>query len=537
MKESIPLVAAALAVACSKPGKSSRAAASGTSGAATEPGGPLDRASARHVLGRLAFGPAPGDVERLSARGLGPWLDEQLAAPASGTAVRGEYRAALGKPGDVAEEFAKKMKDDDGVVDRVAGRQGAVKALDFKRFIETAELAFLSAHVESSAQLREVMVAFWIDHFNVFAPKGATKLYGVDFVERALRPHALGSFEELLLATARHPAMLVYLDNASSVAAPMDPDDTPRGKKGRKKQGKKGKPGTAQPAKPSRGLNENYARELLELHTLGVSGGYTQKDVIEVARILTGWGLAKDVDQGLEFHGNAHDRGEKTVLGQTFPAGGGEDEGKRLIAFLATHPSTAKHIARKLCVRFVADEPPAACVDAAASAFLESKGRIDRTVRAIAQHPAFLDPENRKQKLKTPLEYLVSSLRALGGKADGSVALSKALARLGQPLLRQAVPTGYPEVTARWATGGRMLSRLQLATALAQGKLEGATLDLASAIPASVAADAIPAHLLDAPSAELTTAVKNALASTRDEADKRTLALTITLGSPDFQAQ
>jgi uncharacterized protein (DUF1800 family) len=520
---------ASVAVACRNGGKSPRAQTSGTA-AVPATGTAMDAASARHVLARLAFGAAPGDVERLTQSGLGPWLDAQLTATTP--AARSEYASALGKPSELGESFGKRMKDDGGD-ERVASRKGLLQSLDFKRFIETAELALLSRHVESPAQLREVMVAFWIDHFNVFAPKGATKLYGMDFVERALRPNALGSFEDLLLATARHPAMLVYLDNAQSVAS-----DMPIRKNGKNKNKNKNKDAAVEASQPKakRGLNENYARELLELHTLGVSGGYTQKDVIEVARILTGWGLSQDVDAGFEFRAKAHDTGAKQALGQSFPANGGEEEGKRLIAFLAAHPSTAKHIARKLCVRLVADDPPAACVDAAARAFLDSKGRIDQTVRAIATHAAFLDPATRRNKLKSPLEYLTSALRALGGKPDGSVELSKSLGRLGQPLLRQAVPTGYPETTSAWATGGRLLSRLQLATSLAQQKLEGVTLALDTAL-GNVEAASIPRHLLGEPSPELEAAVQAAVAAAPDADEKRALALAITLGSPDFMAQ
>ena len=224
-----------------------------------------------------------------------------------------------------------------------------------------------------------------------------------------------------------------------------------------------------------RGLNENYARELLELHTVGVDGGYTQQDVVDVARILTGWGIERpDRGAAFEFHDWAHDRGEKTVLGVRFPAGHDMDEGLRLLGLLASHHATMHHVSHKLCARFVADDPPDGCVDAAVDAWHHSDGDIREVLRAIFRSPDFWAPQTRRAKVKTPLEFLVSAVRATGAVPDTTARLALVVARLGQPLFLQPAPTGYGEIQDDWVNAGALLNRMNVAVALAAGRLPGA---------------------------------------------------------------
>jgi len=247
-----------------------------------------------------------------------------------------------------------------------------------------------------------------------------------------------GKFEDLLMATAKSPAMLFYLDNARSRGG---------------------------------ALNENYARELMELHTLGVDGGYTQKDVTELARVLTGWSI--DREGHFIFRRFVHDRGEKTVLGVHFAAGGGIEEGERMIRFLAHRPATAHHIAYKLCQRLIADEPPASAVDRAAKTFLASGGDLRRTVQAVIDSPEFRDPKYFRVKMKTPFEYAVSAIRAVDGRVDNPLPVARQLREMGEGLYLSQPPTGYSDTAEAWSSSGGLMARLNFALALAGNKLPG----------------------------------------------------------------
>jgi uncharacterized protein (DUF1800 family) len=483
----------------------------------------LTPAAARHVLNRFAFGPRPGDTEALMQSGLGHWLDVQLSpnsTPAPNLeAALAPYREALAPPKDLLESWL----GADAMSDSMEGAKlNKEIAPFFKEHLARLVLAELTRHVLSERQIEEVMVDFWANHFNIFAKKNLVRVFAGDYVERALRPHALGKFGDLLVATARHPAMLIYLDNEkSSAVAPGDSEG---------------------PAKKG-GLNENYARELLELHTLGVDAGYTQDDVIGVARILTGWSVTRPRQGSLEFvfRKAKHDRGEKVVLGETFPAGHAEDEGMRLLSLLAQEPATARHLSRKLCAYFVADDPPAGCVDAATQAYLHSDGDIPTVLRAIATHPSFWANTAADVKLKTPLEFVASALRALGGKPDGSAGLARSLERLGEPLLEESVPTGYPDAEAEWSSSSGMLARMNFATALGLGKVQGVTLDLETLLPDPSASVLVPQSnqllLGGAASQKTVDAVLGALESVKAPADRRALALGLFMASPEFQRQ
>ena len=311
----------------------------------------------------------------------------------------------------------------------------------------------------SNRQLEEVLVDFWLNHFNVFNGKGPVRMLLTSYERDAIRPNVLGKFRNLLLATARHPAMLFYLDNWQS-QAPRD--DVA--------------PAQANVRRP--GLNENYGRELMELHTLGVDGGYTQDDVIAVARAFTGWTIY-DPNRIAEFQFNPafHDRKEKKVLGHTIPAGGSEQDGIQVIDILARHPSTAKFISKKLAQRVVADDPPASLVDRMAKTFTATDGDLRAVVETMLTSREFLSEGAWQAKLKSPFEMVVSAVRALGADVTDTTALTQRITELGQPLYGKAEPTGYSTTADAWANSAGFLGRINFAGALAAGRIEGVKVD------------------------------------------------------------
>lgn len=296
----------------------------------------------------------------------------------------------------------------------------------------------------SNKQLEEVLVDFWYNHFNVFLEKGADRELVTSYERDAIRPHVLGKFKDLLVATAQSPAMLFYLDNWQS----SGPEAPARG------------------GKQNRGLNENYGRELLELHTLGVDGGYAQQDVTEVARCFTGWTLRRPTQgHGFFFNPRMHDRGVKHVLGKTVEPNG-MAEGLQVLDILAHHPSTAHFIATKLAMRFVADDPPASVVTQMEKTFLSTDGDLREVMRAMLTSPEFWDPARLNGKLKSPLEFLVSALRASGDEVKNPTSLNTVLTKMGQPLYRKAEPTGYSNRGEDWMNSSSLLARMNFATSL-----------------------------------------------------------------------
>ena len=309
--------------------------------------------------------------------------------------------------------------------------------------------------VHSNRQLNEVLVDFWFNHFNVFIEKGAGRFLTTEYEREAIRPHVLGKFRDLLEATAKSPAMLFYLDNWQSVG---ENSAAARGPAGRQR----------------RGLNENYGRELLELHTLGVDGGYTQKDVTEVARCFTGWTILQPQRGGeFLFNPRMHDRGEKTVLGISISAGGGMEDGKKVLDIVAKHPSTAKFVSHKLAQRFVADEPPAALVDRMAQTFLKTNGDLREVMRTLLDSKEFWSIGAYKSKVKSPLELVASAIRAVDGDVDFAAPLVNQLAQLGQPLYRKQEPTGYSNASDAWLNTAGLVARMNFAVQLADGKVPG----------------------------------------------------------------
>jgi uncharacterized protein (DUF1800 family) len=335
----------------------------------------------------------------------------------------------------------------------------------------------------SEKQLQEVMVDFWFNHFNVFGQKDAARWLLTSYERDVIRPHALGRFKDLLTAVAQSPAMLYYLDNfMSQMEQPAPPP----------KFDADGNP-LPQPRRP--GLNENYARELMELHTLGVDGGYTQKDVIELARCFTGWTIGPRGNLAFTFRPRIHDRGEKTVLGKRIAPGGGIEDGLRALDILTKHPSTAKFISRKLLQRFVADEPPAALVDRVAARFSETGGDIREVVRAILTSPEFFSPKHYRNKIKSPLELVASMIRATGASTNGAQPLIQAVARMGAPLYLCQPPTGYDENSAEWLSSATLLERMNFAVALANNRNNGARIDVSRIAPPGATND--PKKIID----------------------------------------
>jgi uncharacterized protein (DUF1800 family) len=390
------------------------------------------------------------------------------------------------------------------------------------RIVAELQTSRILRAVYSERQLQEVMVDFWTNHFNVFSGKGADRWLLTAYDRDTIRPNTMGKFSELLEATAQSPAMLFYLDNFQSVSPDAQPGagagqqrrgqqaqrrglfgvlmggdrNRPNGQSGQSSGG--GQP-PANAQRQRRGINENYARELMELHTLGVDGGYTQKDVQEVARCFTGWTILAPRGAGAAtramnngpradmlrenagkffFNPRAHDDGEKVVLGQKIPAGGGFKDGLRVLDILAHSPATAKFIATKLARHFVSDTPPAAVVDRAAAAFTKSDGDIRETLRAIFSSPEFNSPEAYRAKVKRPFELAISAIRTLGAETTGGPQLHQWIARMGEPLYGFQTPNGYSDTAESWVNTGGLLERLNFGLTLASNRIPGTRIDL-----------------------------------------------------------
>jgi uncharacterized protein (DUF1800 family) len=348
--------------------------------------------------------------------------------------------------------------------------------------------------VYSERQLQEVMVDFWENHFNVFAGKGADRWLLISYDRDTIRPNTLGKFKDLLVATAQSPAMLFYLDNFQSASPNARQRNRPlldgmmrrqNQRAGQMPNSQQARPQQQQQQRQRRGINENYARELMELHTLGVEGGYTQKDVQEVARCFTGWTIRAPRGQGGDpeagqfvFNERMHDNGEKVVLGQKIPAGGGMKDGLMVLDILARHPATAKFLATKLARRFVTDKPTPELVARISSAYTKSEGSIRETLRAIIASPEFNSEAAYRAKIKTPFELAISAIRTLGGETNGGPAIHQWIARMGEPLYMYQAPTGYPDTAEDWVNTGSLLERLNFALALASNRIPGTRVEL-----------------------------------------------------------
>jgi uncharacterized protein (DUF1800 family) len=507
--------------------------------------------AAWHFLSRTTFGPRPQDLEQARQVGIATFLDEQLHPEKlddSGVDQRIATLPTLAmSPAELLEDFPPPQpnKNQEAKQERTEARpamppnpegntaQGgtamspAMEAGGPRRILMELGREQLWRAAFSRRQLQEVMVHFWMNHFNVYAAKGVDKWLLTSFEHETIRPNALGNFSQLLAATAQSPAMLFYLDNWLSVA--------PNAAAGNRN------------AQGRRGLNENYARELMELHTLGVDGGYTQQDVREVARCFSGWTIDRPRQGGgFIFRPRFHDDGEKTVLGHRIRGRGGVEDGMEVLQMLAAHPSTAQFISLKLCRHFVADEPPASVVERTARAFTESQGDIRSVLRTILASPEFNSQAAFREKVKTPFELVASSLRTLGAETDAGAPLLGLIVRMGQPLFLYQAPTGYPDRASSWINSGTLLARMNFSMALAANRIRGTQLDLQALTPSddpqAVWDQLVQRTLGGNISQETQAAVMKSLEGLGSAGvgnphafPKTTLMAALLLGSPDFQ--
>ena len=485
---------------------------------------PAEDAAIVHLLNRISYGPRPADVERVRDLGIQAFIEQQLyperiadegvqarlagmttlalstselleryQQPALQARRQRQQAAANSAPGSVPE---RPMRD--------PNMQPPNQPL-----VELSEQKLLRA-IYGDRQLEQVLTDFWFNHFNVDARKGPVRFMLTEYEREAIRPHVLGGFRDLLGATAKSPAMLFYLDNWMSAG-----DSESRTQRQPLRPLRPQRPQRPPPPAPAtnaarRGLNENYARELMELHTLGVDGGYTQKDVAEVARAFTGWTIRNPRVRGdFLFEPRIHDDREKLVLGHRIRAGGIMD-GEQVLDLLAAHPSTATFVSTKLARRFVADTPPAPLVDRLAAQFTASHGDLRRVMRTLLTSPEFLAPAFFSAKTKTPFEFVVSAVRAAGTPVDNARPLNRALQELGMPLYQCQPPTGYKDTADAWVNTGALIARMNFAQTLASRQPTGvdplAGLTVSDATRATIARASTPAQ-----------------------------ALALTLGSPEFQ--
>jgi uncharacterized protein (DUF1800 family) len=589
---------------------------------------PEDRDEIVHVLNRITFGPRPGDVEAVQKMGLTNYIEQQLhpetiddsaveqqvagfdllqMSPQRLTEMLLEERKKFIKnqklaqangevqgQGQVEQPAANAAPTQDAGQNQTQVEQasqippqgklaGLVKKANEYRSVAAIgqlEQAKLVRAVNSPRQLQEVLVDFWGNHFNIDMKKGADRVYKVIDDRDVIRPHIWGSFRDLLEASARSPAMLFYLDNdKSTVAHNVTPMEAMITEKISEKMTENGNgafaPPVPQVGEKKGGVNENYGREIMELHTLGVDGGYTQQDVQEVARCFTGWSIDRQTGEFV-FRPRQHDNGAKVVLGHAIPAGGGIQDGETVLDILASHPATAHHLALELCQRFVSDDPPDALVNRIAGVFTQSGGNLRQVTEAILTSPEFLSPANYNNKIKSPLEFAVSAVRAsessiipqqpppfdklvpamegagVMGRGAAADRISKRprqslnwhIYELGEPLFACTPPTGYKEVSKYWVSPGALIERLNFALALTEQKVNDIRFD-----PQTILAGID----VDRPDAVLNQCVavllqNNISASTRQVLEKTALPapdesktvdpsklIALLIGSPEFQ--
>lgn len=424
------------------------------------------------VLDRLAFGARPGDIDRVRAIGVDAWIAQQLRpdriAEDAADRTADSLTAGYVSPADVVRDLA-----DAGRGDSTARRMLRQKYAEVGRAVQGARVA---RAVGSERQLQEELVDLWANHFSVFGGKGPIRLYLAQYEDEAIRPHVLGKFRDLLGAVAHSPAMLFYLDNWMSVG----PNSSQAEGRPNVRYGPYGRPHVVRPKqRRNSGLNENYGRELLELHTLSVNGGYSQRDVTEVAKVFTGWTIERSGGgASFRFDPSMHEPGPKFILGHKVKAKG-EDEGKEVLHMLATSPQTAHFISLKLAQRFVSDDPPPALVDRMAKTFEKKKGDIREVLLTLFHSPEFWSDETYRAKVKTPLEFVASAVRATGADVEDATFLARQLNRMGMPLYGAQPPTGYSMKADAWVSSSELLTRMNFALALTAGKIRGVNLDAA----------------------------------------------------------
>ena len=471
--------------------------------------GLTERDRARLLLSRATYGARPGDLEALVAQGTESWLEEQLQPERIKDSVVDAKFARFDNlelsTSELMKKYPRPTREERQAMQKAREQGSRMPGMRGPRTIlRDLSHAKLVRAVHSERQLHEVMTDFWFNHFNVYARKNRNTLLALPSYERdAIRPHALGSFHDLLLATAEHPAMLFYLDNWINMKDGFNPREALRAQMGGRRRGRgRGRDQGDEGESRTFGINENYARELMELHTLGVDGGYDQQDVVQVARAMTGWSvvgpqaakireriarragrnrvpaaLRSIPDEGnFFFNQMAHDESPKSVLGTRIDEGG-IDDGLQVIRILSRHPSTARFVSTKLAKRFVSDTPSDALVNEMSDTFLRTDGDISAVLRTMFMSPRFVEEGNAtdRVKVKTPLELVASALRATGAAVDGP-APAHFVAELGMPLYLCQPPTGYDEDASAWLSAGSVLTRIRFAGALASGNIPGVRL-------------------------------------------------------------
>jgi uncharacterized protein (DUF1800 family) len=491
-----------------------------------------------HALNRLGYGPRPGDIERIRQMGLEKWIDYQLHPDSiddsaldhrlenyptlkmSSKKLLDEFpppQQAAKKEGITKEEFKDQQKEKRSeALDKVKptgnenvdrARQQLAKMQGPNRIIAELSMAKLVRAVYSQRQLEAVMEDFWFNHFNVFADKGADRWLLTSYVRDTLRPHTMGKFQDLLVATAKSPAMLFYLDNwLSADPAAYQHMQAELAQRRARYQGVFGgvypprsrtfpgasspvPPNSAQGKKQDRGLNENYGREVMELHTVGVDAGYTQQDVISMAESLTGWTVHEPrKDPEFFFDERIHAQGKKIVMGHTINSGGIKD-GEDGLKFLANHPSTGIFISRELARHFVSDNPPQALIDRMADNFAATQGDIRSLLKTMIYSPEFWSKDAYRAKVKTPFELVASTARALDADVALPLPLTQWVGRMGEPLFLCQPPTGYSDKAETWVNTGALLNRLNFALAFAGDRMAGATVNLKALLGAEALRD------------------------------------------------
>ena len=498
-----------------------------------------------HAMNRLAYGPRPGDVEQVRQMGLEKWIEQQLHPETINDADLDQrlqrypslamsskrLLAEFPRPEQNAKQQgltkeqakdqyeqqlkAKQQEAESQII--VTGNDNLDKAQQQlaklqgpNRIIAELSMAKVDRAVYSNRQLQAVMEDFWLNHFNVFANKGDDKWFLTSYERDTIRPHSMGKFQDLLLATAKSPAMLFFLDNylsadPAAVARQQAQKNLRRARyQGAFASGSMPTPGTfpgpatsgppaasgvAAPKKPDRGLNENYGREVMELHTVGVDAGYTQQDVIQMAECLTGWTIHEPrKDPEFFFDEKIHGEGKKVVMGRTFNYGG-EKDGEEALKMLAGKPATAKFISTELARHFVSDNPPQSLIDRMAKSFTTSNGDIRAVLRSMIYSPEFWSKDAYRAKVKTPFELVTSTARALNSEVTITLPLSQWVGRMGQPLYLCQPPTGYSDKAETWVNTGALLNRLNFALAFAGDKMGGATIDLNNMLGEAAAKD------------------------------------------------
>jgi uncharacterized protein (DUF1800 family) len=496
---------------------------------------------AAHVLNRLTFGARPGDLEKVLQMGVDRWIEQQLqpeliADATTDSANTTASGTSANRPAAAGVMRVDTVRIVNGQVVRVARVRIVSKLLASRSMDPEAITRMARAHT-SERQLEEVILDFWQNHFSIFRGKMPSPQSIGNYHREAIRPHALGRFRDLLGAVARTPAMLFYLDNHLSMA-----DSQHRTLSGFQA-------GAARRVAGGTGLNENYARELLELHTLGVDGGYTQDDVINVARAFTGWTIQAPISTGgFLFDSTRHDADAKVVLGKALAEGRGIEDGEDVLDMLARHPSTANFIARKLATRLVSDAPPEALIARAAATFTRTDGDIREVVRSIVTSPEFFAPAAFRAKVRTPAELVLAMRRALAGGADNTPATVLLMTELNQSPWGKETPDGWPETGAPWMSSGSMFNRIAVAMRAAAGEIpslspdSSATWREVSAMPFDSQVAAVIRIIL---AGNVSRETRAALESARPAAAADAVAnasgqslrdlLTVALSSPEFQ--